>query len=585
MRSSRKIVAMLLAISLLTATGCRSMSAIPTDLAAREQRQAAAIAAAKHSANRPSHALASTSTFATTPSYTPKALPVAPTPGRTIGSIPPQHTAGIAAVNSPPAISPAASAHSVPASPISLAQFQAPATPPPTNNLSALLASEPSKLQQEFSPNQAIIPIDFSTVLGWTADQNPRIAFAQAQVSQAYAQHQAARVMWLPHIRAGMNFNKHDGRLQDVEGNNLEISRGAAYAGVGANAVGAGSPAIPGIYVNLHTTDAIFQRRITNHRWQANSAQSDAARNDQLLETALAYLALLEGAQRQAIARQTLTHGEELAKVTANFARAGAGNQADADRAQAVLAVLRTETLRAEEAFVVASARLAQLTSADPHVRLVPAEPNIVPIDLVACSRGETSQLVALGLAQRPELSASRALVCEAVNRLERERFAPWLPSVLLGTSYGSFAAGTGSNITNGADRFDFDAAAWWEIRNFGAGERAARDQASAQIEQAKMREVEAMDLVAREIVEAATQVQSRRQQMAVAQAGIQAAQQSYARNRERIQNAQGLPIEVLQAIQALDQAQREYLRTVVDYNSAQFRLHRALGCPIGNNG
>jgi outer membrane protein TolC len=167
------------------------------------------------------------------------------------------------------------------------------------------------------------------------------------------------------------------------------------------------------------------------------------------------------------------------------------------------------------------------------------------------------------------------------VNRLEREKYAPWLPSLLLGTSYGAFGAGTGGSITNGADRFDFDSAAWWEVRNLGAGERTAKENAQAQIKQARMRELETMDLVAREVVEAATQVQSRVQQMEIARQGIESAQQSHKRNRERIQNVQGLPIEMLQSIQALDQAQREYLRTVVDYNTAQFCLHRALGCPI----
>src|SRR6185436_14862218 len=100
-----------------------------------------------------------------------------------------------------------------------------------------------------------------------------------------------------------------------------------------------------------------------------------------------------------------------------------------------------------------------------------------------------------------PELSASRSLVCEAVNRLRREEHAPWLPSVLLGVSYGAFAAGTGGQITNGGERFDFDGVAWWEVRNLGFGERAARDNARAQIQQAHLREVEIMDLVAREVV------------------------------------------------------------------------------------
>jgi hypothetical protein len=48
-----------------------------------------------------------------------------------------------------------------------------------------------------------------------------------------------------------------------------------------------------------------------------------------------------------------------------------------------------------------------------------------------------------------------------------------------------------------------------------------------------------------------------------------------------RIRAGEGLPIEVLQSIHALDQARREYLRAVVDHNEAQFRLHRALGWPV----
>jgi outer membrane protein TolC len=424
------------------------------------------------------------------------------------------------------------------------------------------------------------LPIDFATALALTYDQNPRIAFAQAQIQQAFAQYSAARTMWLPSIRAGMNYNKHEGRIQDVVGDSIETSRGAAFGGLGAGAVGAGSPSVPGVYAQFHATDAIFQRRIVGYALDARESQGDAAINDQLLETALAYLSLLEALQRRAIAAQTLQHGEELAKLTGEFARTGAGNLADADRAAAALALLQNELARADEAAAVASARLAQQLSADPSLVLVPQEPTIVPIELVSPA-DPASELVAIGLSNRPELAASRSLVGEAISRLSREEHAPWLPSVLLGASYGGFGAGTGGDIANGGDRFDFDAVAWWEVRNLGFGERAARDSARAQIEQARIREVQTLDLVAREVVEAKAQVDARRRQIAVSEQGIAAARQSYERNLERIRNAQGLPIEVLQSIQSLDQAERDYLRSVSEYNQAQFRLHRALGWPV----
>jgi outer membrane protein TolC len=455
--------------------------------------------------------------------------------------------------------------------------------PPPTEGSAvqpALVqpAVEPIGAEPAAGPTQ---PIDFATALALTTGQNPRIAIAQAQIAEAYARYDAARVLWLPSLRAGMNYNKHEGRIQDVVGESIETSRGAAYGGLGSAAVGAGSPAVPGVYANFQLADAIYQRQIAGHAVDARDALGTAEMNDQLLATALAYLAILDATQRKAIAAETLSHGQGLAEITSDFAQSGAGTAADADRAAAAVALLANEVTRAEEAQAIASARLAQQLSADPSWVLLPVEPAVVPIDLVEQGT-PTGELVAQGLANRPELAASRSLVYEAVNRLRREEHAPWLPSIVLGVSYGGFGAGLGGQIENGGDRFDFDGAAYWELRNLGFGERAARDRAGAALDAARLREVAQLDAVAREIVEAQAQVAARRRMIATSQTAIESAENSYRRNLDRIRNAQGLPIEVLQSIQALDAARREYLRSVVDYNEAQFRLYRALGWPIG---
>lgn len=472
----------------------------------------------------------------------------------------------------PPTIQQTAFREELTAPPGQFSPLPAPSGPAPTTVVGAPGANE-ELLSERF-------PLDLPTALAMTQGQNPRVAFAQAQIAQSVAQHQAARVLWLPSIRGGLNYDKHEGRIQDIEGRNLEVSRSAAYGGLGAFALGAGPIGIPGIFAQFHTTDAIYQRQITGFALDAREFQSSAVLNDQLLETALAYLSLLDAAQRRAIASQTLVNGEELTKLTGEFARTGAGNLADADRAAAALSLIRNEYQRTEEAQAVASARLAQQLSVDPTVTIEPQESTVVPVEIVPPGMG-TADLVATALTNRPELAASRSLVCEAVNRLRREEHAPWLPSVLLGISYGQFAAGRGGQLINPGDRFDFDGVAWWELRNLGFGEKAARDNARAQIQQARLREVETMDLVAREVVEAHVQVQARRRQIAVAQEGIVSASHSHDRNIARIRNLQGLPIEALQSIQALDNAQRDYLRTVVDYNTAQFRLQRALGWPI----
>lgn len=82
-------------------------------------------------------------------------------------------------------------------------------------------------------------------------------------------------------------------------------------------------------------------------------------------------------------------------------------------------------------------------------------------------------------------------------------------------------------------------------------------------------------------MTEAQARVRVRRNRIAVARSGIDSARGSYDRNFNRIREGQGLPIEVLQAIQSLDATQRELVDATVDYNIAQFQLQRALGWPV----
>jgi outer membrane protein TolC len=409
--------------------------------------------------------------------------------------------------------------------------------------------------------------------------ENPSVAVARERVNEAYAQWDRAEALWLPSLRAGVNYNKHEGRIQDVVGQNIETSRGAFYSGLGANAVGAASPAIPGVYANFHLSDAIFQPKIAEQIAAARQASAQATSNDYLLYAAQAYLELLRAHQERAIAREVAGHARQLSELTKAYADSGEGLESDYDRARTEAALRENELLRAEEAVRSASARLAQLLSLDPAVVLEPQEPAVAPLELID-DDSQASALVAQALTSRPEVQESQSLVCEAVRRLQREQYAPLVPSLLLGVSYGGFGAGVGGNISGYADRFDGDAVAWWEMRNLGLGESAARREMSSRVDQARLRQVALLDQIAREVVEAQAQVELRRKQIDTAKEGVKVASGSYAKNLDRIQNAEGLPLEALQSMQALGQAQRDYLRAVTDYNLAQFSLVRAIGQP-----
>ena len=96
-----------------------------------------------------------------------------------------------------------------------------------------------------------------------------------------------------------------------------------------------------------------------------------------------------------------------------------------------------------------------------------------------------------------------------------------------------------------------------------GQGPQADADR--SRFDQARALQVSMMDRVAREIVEAHVQVQSRNGQIDVAKSGVKSATDSYERNVARIREGEGLPIEVLQSLQALDESRREYLRKLAD--------------------
>lgn len=427
--------------------------------------------------------------------------------------------------------------------------------------------------------NGPVRPIDLRTALGIASGQNPRIQFALARIDQSYAELGTARSLWLPTLRLGANYNRHDGRLQDVQGNSVDVNRSSLNTGFGVGTVGASTQPYPGVGANFRFTDAVFQPRIADRRLAASQFAADAATNETLLNTALAYFELQRAAEAQAIAMETRDNAQSLADLTASFARSGEGPQADADRAEAELAVRENEVLRATEAIDVASAALAMQLSTDPSIRIVPAEQTVVPIELV---EWETSaqELVATGLANRPELAEAQSLVAAATAQMQRERFAPLLPSVLLGFSFAGFGGGQGASgaTNNFGNRLDYDALAYWEVRNLGLGERAARNTAQARERQAQWEQMRMLDQVATEVVSAHAQVRARSGQISTSERGVSRAVDSYRRNLQRIRDGQGLPIEALQSIQALDQARREYLRAVIDYNIAQFRLHWALG-------
>lgn len=475
--------------------------------------------------------------------------------------------------NSPAVVS--ASALVAVASPIGLQSQEQESTPAPE----ALEQGSDGAVGSPGSPENSV-PINLPSALAMIGGQHPVVGFAQWRVQEAYAQLDGAKVMWLPSIQSGFNYRRRDGNYQAVDGTIVDVNLNSLNYGLGAGAVAAGSPARPGVVAQFHLADALFLPKAAEKTAWARGHAASAVINQQLLNGGMAYMDLLEAYQDAEIVAEAVERMSGLVKITKDFAEVGQGLKSDADRTATEWLLLQTRQLAIRERQLVASTRLAQVLSIPMTSSMVPQDPVAVPIEMMTHGSDEPA-LIATGLSNRPELKESQALVAVACEAYKREKYAPFVPSVLLGFSSTSFGGGLGNNADNFGGRYDIDAMMVWEMRNLGFGEGAARRERSAQVQQATFTRLRIMDQVAQEVSAANVQVGIRKQQVDLAQSAIARARESYERNIERIREGKGLPIEVLQSIQALEASERSYLRAVADHNRAQLQLQWALGWPV----
>ncbi len=425
------------------------------------------------------------------------------------------------------------------------------------------------------------IQLNLPTVLSMIGGQHPIVGFARWRVQEAYAALDRAKVLWLPSIQPGFSYHKHDGNYQASNGEIVDVNRNSLQYGLGAGATGAGTTNTrPGLVAQFHLADAIFQPEIAEKTAWARGHAASGVLNDQLRDAAIAYQDLLDAEQDLRIVEDSQKRTAVLAKITSDFAEAGEGLQSDADRLETELMLVNDRLVSARERVEVASANLAQTLSLDAGSLIVPLDATVVPLELASID-AEPAALIPIGLSNRPELKEAQALVAAACERYQREKYAPLVPSLLMGFSTGDFGGGLGTEVGDVGGRYDFDAVVTWEIRQLGFGESAACRETQALVEQAKFSKLRVMDQVAREIVEAHSQVVHRRRRIDITQRAIETAENSYERNLSRIKDGQGLPLEVLQSVRALEDARRAYLRAVIEYNAAQFRLQWALGWPV----
>jgi outer membrane protein TolC len=202
------------------------------------------------------------------------------------------------------------------------------------------------------------------------------------------------------------------------------------------------------------------------------------------------------------------------------------------------------------------------------------------------------SELIALGLLNRPELAAQRAAVQAALFNLDGAKILPFSPTTLVGFSAGGFAGG--SNLVRPifggmSDRTDLDAIVFWTIQNLGLGNIALIRFADAQLRVTRFQQIEILNRVRAEVAEAYAKTHARYAQIGTYEEAVRSGYLAYHEDLDRTlamgadKPREVLPIELLNSFDLLANARVEYVDAIVDYNRAQFDLFVALGQPPAN--
>lgn len=425
--------------------------------------------------------------------------------------------------------------------------------------------------------------IDLNTALRLAGVQNPDLLVTRQFVVEAIAERQLAAAQFLPSINAGTSYNTHGGTLQQSNGNILSVNRSSIYVGAGSLAVAGGTVQIPGVVLSGNTDELLFGYLIARQYVRRREFTAIAVRNQVFLRVCQAYCDLIRAEGRRAIAEHISSDAEQVARITAQYARFGQGRPADADRAATEWARRRANIRGEEGEILTASARLCRELNLDPSIRLHPTDALVAPLSIVP-DPIPVSQLIALALTQRPEMAERRVAIREALLGLEGARLLPFSPTLLLAFSGGGY--GGGSNLVQPTfggfgGRTDTDLIAYWTLQNMGVGNLAMIHIAKANLGVKQYQELAVLDQVRDEVAEAYAKTHARYEQLIEDEQAVRSGIRGFSEDLERIKEAaEGLPIEVLNNLRLKALAEYEYLDAIVGYNRAHFELYVALGQP-----
>jgi outer membrane protein TolC len=410
------------------------------------------------------------------------------------------------------------------------------------------------------------VPISLDTVLRLAQDQNGQVRLARMKLDDATMDRQWTDKHWLPDLSVGMGTYRHDGGIQDFQGNLVRSDYSSALAGV----------EVTGKY----DWKEVLLRRVEAERrvWQQKGELSKLT-SENLLDATTTYITLVAARSGVAISLETEIRLKDLLDQTVKLAKIDSGLSVEVSRIETELMAQTVLTVKLREASKASAAKLAYLLGLDPCCDFAIADGKLVPIHLID-AKEPVQKLVDQALNRGPGVRELEGLL-RAVEAARGSNYGltHWMPSVEVSLVEGGFGASPTGQQYAWANRFDAGIHVKWSLSEFAYSQQR-RHQADANIQQVRVTIEDLRSKLTLGVQEAREAIHSGAEQIELAEKHIRYAEESYRLSDQRLkQNIKGRSAsEVLLALRTLGGARLEYLQAVRDHNRAQLRLFVLVG-------
>jgi len=409
-----------------------------------------------------------------------------------------------------------------------------------------------------------ISQIDLPTALRLAGAQNLDVQLARERLAEAKARHAQALAQFFPWIAPGVGYRRHDDKLQDVEGNIIDVHKYSYAPG-----------ATLGAQVDIG--DALYQSLAAKQLEHAATHALEAQRQDVILSAATGYFELT-------LAQATVGVAAESVKILSDYEDqlqqaigAGLAFKGDQLRVRVQLERGRLVLRQAMEQQRIASARLAQVLRLDPALELAAQESELAPLTLFETNT-PLGSLVRQAVSTREELKQNQALITAARESKNGVSYGPLIPSVGAQAFFGGLGGGRRGVSDSFGGQEDYLVGLSWRIGPGGLFDSTRVRSAEARVRQAEIADQKLKDDITRQVVEAHTRWLSARDQLGTARSALQAAEEGLRLAQQRKEFAVGIVLENISAEQDLTRARLDYVKAVAELNSAQYLLRKATG-------